>query len=1107
MVPLDSYEGCQKPPQQSASFEGREESSDLTLQYKHRLISTFNSTGLMTRAFFSNHWDKKGNLVPEAPKCMKQLADYKLSPSALAVTAGELRTSEPEYQSGPQQPRPVSSLMAGVPTNFCHTEFWHYDMRVLVDVQGTIAFYKWDACTNTNKFDDPPELQLYGMMLKANHGLEAHTEKRREMARRWSSLYPNCSEGHFNEKGAHTGFHWRSRSKTAEMLFTAVPWLEKPNDLFDVRYLPWDEITTTGYRPENYLAIVADQINMLCPWQPLYWVEFHGKYRHDGLPLPLVYYDIDRCDITVFTPDEYPHLFNGEYAQAVVHLNRLMRLYSISRNTLGILLFKLPPAEAVRLVVDNGEEYKQLAEHLDKPETEAFLGLKYGHLTTSELKQALSNVSDPNQQFQMNGKKESLLPLIFDYSTNGVVLKRSPYINAELTPAPPANTDLTFADIKRRSSSIGPLTRGWVLGRKLIEKGLDVKAIEITNQQIQQNPLLAAELYIAGAQLDDPARTLLPVMAAQLHLDAPDAIVQNVFDRLILHLHDNGQAHMIQEGMNNVKRLYEEYKPSDSDRVAVSLSLISDWLDNGHCCHKRTPHPDTIEPKAVFADYCRNFCALLEEAFHCPKTVKSLRLTPGKIPEPAEPIILEPFEKRLARDIIDLHKSLPMEFAPLEDVERNAQVILQRYYLMPSQKQMEKSLTEDTLEWNWRSFHGADHVVRTAMNVEWLTELFHKHGLDQGHLSPKACQMLQHAALYHDITAEVEDKALEEVNAAQAMMDDMFQMMQTDDDKALFMDVVSALRNKNVNDMKGDLEPPFTPDVPGTRERLFRQILRMADSIEITRCATVKDNITETPDSKASFSLQYSDAPDVLETNPAFREELVASVENMMDLAFTTGGRCVDDQRKAKNFGFRFGLRNSVKANAKRQLVMNLDTNVCQRIRHEQELVIARQLAAALHLHGFYDSVNGTDVDLIPVIHNDEHLEEFFALVKPLIDGMTPLQRQTFTLPENWEPLVEAARRRVPPGWTPTLRLGTLSQIDLQHSAALREELRKRELKVIQVTYDLPDGPHSLLRVVNIQSPEAEAPLLPEAEGIAKKQALTQKRAELVKKVKEKAGK
>ena len=268
----------------------------------------------------------------------------------------------------------------------------------------------------------------------------------------------------------------------------------------------------------------------------------------------------------------------------------------------------------------------------------------------------------------------------------------------------------------------------------------------------------------------------------------------------------------------------------------------------------------------------------------------------------------------------------------------------------------------------YRNIHGADHVCRTAVNVEWLAELFQKHQLDNGWLTPKALTLLQYAALYHDITAEIDAKHLEELNAAAAMEKDLIEQI-TKEDQELLQDVISALRNKNVNDMPKDkVTPPFSPDQEGIRERLFRRILRMADSIEITRCFTVDDDFAEFPRGKHRFNIHYSDVPkSPFYICPEFRQELIAGVENMMDLGFMTGGQCPDDLRRKGNYGTRFCLRDSPADHRKRQIVVNHAPDVYQKIQREQDLLIGRRIATELGYHPYIrlgTDTNGTDLRL-----------------------------------------------------------------------------------------------------------------------------------------------
>ena len=1042
--------------------------------YKNKFVQAFNTGRFIVRAVFFDHWDKEGKPLHNAPSSLKQLQQYNFTPSLVAVGSMSLRSSETEYQQAPVQPRPASSLMAGVSSNYLSNTRWHYDMNIVLIAPEAMAFCKRNAYSRFTKSSMYPEEILYNLKSKLTHSYNQHIEKRREIARRWESLYPNTSEGHFNEKGLHTGCFPKILSETSRLLNAIMPSFKTTSDYFELPHIPVDEITTTGYRPEDYQAIAVYCDSMLCPWQPLEWIEFHEQHASRERPLPVVYYDLDRNKLTIFNKEDKPELFNGSFAAAVIHINRLIRFYQLDRETVARLLFRLPPEAAIDLLITNSEKYKTLADAVESPEAKSYVALCKNQSTLSELKALFADIEDPNRCFPEQNSPD-LISLLFQLS------------QAIDNPA------ITFTSIKALPSDISPITPYWELGRLLIEKGLKTTEITLDDALIQKNPLLAAELFMTGASVSHPEHTLIPLLAAQLQASNSNPAITHIFNRTKQHLHQTGQDDLIVKAALHIRHLFANHTPAMAELLGHSLTLEED--SSGGKVWK------SMALQRKNKTLCDALCALLETDPDKSFDAKQAPLQPDKVPPSAPPCYIPDFSAILAEAIQECHTRQPLELDSINSLTTNAQKILEKYYLMPSSQQIQQSLHMKVVPWIFRLFHGTDHVVRTMMNTEWVSELFIKHQLDEGHLGTKACQLLQYAALYHDISAEVEDKKLEEVNAAKAMDADLKPLI-PEEDQALFDDVISALRNKNVNTMQGNILPPFTPDEPGTRERLFRRVLRMADSIEMTRCTRVDNDFIGHPKESGYFSLQYSDSPEAIKHNPAYRAELIAGVENMMDLGFMTGGRCQFDQRKAGNYGKRFGLRDSQFGNNKRQLVMNRSPDIYTRIQNEQKRVIAQRIAAELKLH-YNSTKRGGNT---PVIQNDDHLTQFIERIQPVIDTLSPLERQTFSLPENLQHLVVSARKLVPEGWRPEQALGTLSQIDLEHSPKLRTELQRRGLKVIKKTFQLPEGPHSIFRVVSIDDKEPEAALSPAAESEKKKLAQKQRITDLEQKVRQKFG-
>ncbi|WP_196221425.1 hypothetical protein, partial [Sansalvadorimonas verongulae] len=106
-----------------------------------------------------------------------------------------------------------------------------------------------------------------------------------------------------------------------------------------------------------------------------------------------------------------------------------------------------------------------------------------------------------------------------------------------------------------------------------------------------------------------------------------------------------------------------------------------------------------------------------------------------------------------------------------------AQLAINRYYCMPHQNWAERyAMGSNEVPTLFRKDHGVDHVTRTQILSEALLELFPKHDQTYKELlnnNPGLKELIPLAMVYHDVTAEAEDKSLEELHAAEIFERDM----------------------------------------------------------------------------------------------------------------------------------------------------------------------------------------------------------------------------------------------------------------------------------------------------------------------------------------------
>ncbi len=249
----------------------------------------------------------------------------------------------------------------------------------------------------------------------------------------------------------------------------------------------------------------------------------------------------------------------------------------------------------------------------------------------------------------------------------------------------------------------------------------------------------------------------------------------------------------------------------------------------------------------------------------------------------------------------------PLEVDRNERLENLAEKVLNHYYRRLHPRQVVPRLLSSTQNSSTqRSNHGVDHVVRTMRINQALSALLCKHSPEKyGELFqiyPDLESILPLGMLYHDVVAEVEDKAVEEKRAADLFRKDM---LRSSFPEKTVNAVADALMNKNV-DIMSDIPPGYTADdnpAVSEHDRCLRRLLRLPDAIDITRVTTVprcfpRPDITGQPADKSVFDSRCLDLDPELIESQDFMNDFYELMENALALASVSGGAAPKNLRE-----------------------------------------------------------------------------------------------------------------------------------------------------------------------------------------------------------------
>ena len=383
-----------------------------------------------------------------------------------------------------------------------------------------------------------------------------------------------------------------------------------------------------------------------------------------------------------------------------------------------------------------------------------------------------------------------------------------------------------------------------------------------------------------------------------------------------------------------------------------------------------------------------------------------------------------------------------------------AQLAIDHYYRMPHPDQAEQfAVSQQPIPDLLRQSHGVDHVTRTQIFSEAFLEIFSKYDQTFRDLldsQPELLELIPLAMVYHDVTAELEDKLMEEIKAAEFYQRDMHASRRYSSDNITL--VSSALLNKE-SDVIESIAAPFTPDTScSPQERIVRRILRLADRTDVVRITEIPEGWKQHQNVSRlyCFDSRLLDLPETV--SAGFQEDLDALLEGAKDLAYVTGGMPRSDFSKSGSYLKRYNL---LARNHKRRLKIARAVNAYDSVKTALDDNVRRKIASFAGLFSCQaDHTQKTVLSHNPACLKEKNDREYLAAIHSelelrqvrLSERMTILQKMLFEqrglecLPQN---LREEAQREIDrlkeKGIQPPL--GTLTQETLRNPLA-RKRLR-----------------------------------------------------------------
>jgi hypothetical protein len=827
-------------------------------------------------------------------------------------------TKEPSYlQSKHLDPRPVTFTGLNLPVSGFGNKLRQKELNLALRISEEKLLYLYKRNASTSEF----EMNPYDRGRRDSKALPASFaplyDKLHEMQARRISLYPEMTSGHIDADGQ------------------CIPGKKKR------RYFASDsnasmkhnEAIITGYTPENIMSVViSDGTPIITDLEGtipgLLAVIKNKEVLERGASLqdiPIAFYDSTRGTITrSYALDEL--LPQGKsvhnLSEALGELHSYCLEFGIPTANLNRELWQLEPkrlfARIFQCASGIGEAESKKTKALNRQLIEL---ARKGELNTQKYLDLFKQGANPNVQ---------VLERTSDYTNEVVQVGLLQIIGIFKTKLENSYEFERYAIERNISDRRSFLLSYWQeladATEALLQQGaIDASAIKLSYQQIASSPLVCAMLIRHGALIVNEV--------------TPDVTFANIIDTVCFY-RDLTADDLIGLIGPFCQKLTTDYSPEIldenlTDKLKFDLEYgYFHWPDLRHELILRLG--GTVESSVLSQlekaapDHARWVRAIIDSDEARGNRERWQTLYEQRDQQSTKTGGVPPQQHSPLEQLFSLSELKIERTDRLDDI---AQQVLDHYYRPAHPGQiMKRVFSEERLG---RVGHGMDHVVRTMRLNQALSGLFCQFDDQYQRLFMHKDMetLLPLAMLYHDVVAEVEPKADEERRAAELFTVDM---TVSGFNPATIELVASALRNKNTDTMPV-VESPFTADkeVP-EQEQLLRRLLRLPDSIDITRVYSIPENFPESreqSENQGGFDVTRLDLDLKLKTNSDFMSRFNELMVRAVELASVTGGLSPSDNRPGLGYAELHGLRPlDNKVNEVRKKHIFAASNACQAV-------------------------------------------------------------------------------------------------------------------------------------------------------------------------------
>ncbi len=762
--------------------------------------------------------------------------------------------------------------------------------------------------------------------------VENHASKNREIAQRSCSHYYSWTSGHLQADGTfsqrkfrNTGQYYQYKTQHNETLLERIA----QNDVVGIAGLQVKIIDTADN--DFYGTSLKAMLKLREEMQT-------GLHHHPELPL--VFFGSDPIHLRAIISPETMGYSNADI------LSRLqsLRSYAISCNinvaTLGSLLGRLPPRRMLeRLMSLNLPEiplwYDQALALVMRSGNQGYWHQNNVKLPTiAELLDLTKKGADFGYLTEVSRGWRKVTSSLIEICLFAGTWQKGSVFHCQMTEL------LSEPDLLEKKQEIEQLT-GQVIQHQL----LNPTTITLSLQDLNSNPFAFVSLYKHGAKLkidyDSPSqRGKLHVILCRITQGLSKNMADSVMAELLGLLHPVTGWEILNRTATDFLWIGSQIDPiakkdplnCDIHREYVPVAYS--MMRHGAICELSDEYTqqlsslDSQHPKDFknfFGCDCKTLFQHLEQVkqANSPQHPLSASSNTQSVPPPKNTKT-----SQLVEHLFELGKPLFPESATFE---QNVQAILETYYKAAHPKHAIAAVYGSAnidFQTPLRSIHDCDHVVRTALFTRVFLQLLKHQAINEptepsGLTSIKRQdleELLQYAALYHDVVAENQDKNQEEIQSAIYLMRDLNGCVPDD----ILLEVAVALANKNVRDcddenkrekMKNDIllsvpeklilqlpsnkwcklkERFFKPESSESEFQLWlRTIIRFGDTVDIYRAF-----------GEAHFDFEKIELPKECRLCSDFKEKLTVTVKACWNLSSMTGG-AGPDSVYARDMGLR----------------------------------------------------------------------------------------------------------------------------------------------------------------------------------------------------------